>query len=357
MKQRERIYALLRAALWQENIEESLFSGISPEEWNELYTMAVQQGVTAIVWDGVLRLPADCLPSRELRLRWGINTEAIEKRYARYCNAASQLAALFAEKGIPMMQLKGTGLATCYPIPEHREGGDIDIYLFGEYAKANSMLKERGISVKTNEEKHHKFYFQGIPVENHIHFLNVHLFKTDRILEQELLRINEASDKSCQQIILPSPDFNALFLSRHATTHFVAGGIVLRHLCDWVCFLARQGNGVNAERFREMMTQNGLCALVDTFTAIAVDKLGLPTDKALLFERYPELQQDVEADIFEHVKKTFQSKNPIRIFIYKCQRFMRRKWKSDLLYPGQFGKIMWKSIVLHICHPETLFRM
>ena len=246
MMQRERIFALLRTALNGEACEASLFIGMTSEAWKELHKMSVQQGVAALVWDGVNQLPEAVRPPKSIWINWSLNTEKTEKRFARYCRTADQLASLYAESDIPMMQMKGTGLAECYPKPEHREGGDIDIYLFGQYKRANRLIEEQGIAVDTNDKKHHKFYYQRIPVENHIHFLNIHNLAIDRILEDELLRIlqtgadkpTHSANPATPHVLLPPPDFNALFLMRHAIGHFALEGIALRHLCDWVCFLS-----------------------------------------------------------------------------------------------------------------------
>ena len=79
--------------------------------------------------------------------------------------------------------MKGVGLSTYYPIPSHREGGDIDIYTFSadknrmtdEQANrlADELMERQGIPIEMHSYKHSNFYYKGIPVENHKVFLNV----------------------------------------------------------------------------------------------------------------------------------------------------------------------------------------
>lgn len=79
--------------------------------------------------------------------------------------------------------MKGVGLSTYYPIPSHREGGDIDIFTYSadhsrkSDAEANRLadrlMEEKGIEVDLeHSEKHSMFYYKGIPIENHKTFIN-----------------------------------------------------------------------------------------------------------------------------------------------------------------------------------------
>ena len=119
---------LLRAALNQDKANREQFDSCTSETWCECYKLAVQQGVMALAWDGVSTLPEERMPPRSLKLKWALVVERYEKRYRHYCHVIKQLSDFYALHGIATMQLKGVGFSSYYPIPEHREGGDIDIY-------------------------------------------------------------------------------------------------------------------------------------------------------------------------------------------------------------------------------------
>lgn len=108
--------------------------------------MAADQGVCAVIGDGMERLPEELRPPRELRLRWALTAERQEKRYRRQQEKAAKMAAVFAENGIRLLLLKGLGLSRNYPVPAHRECGDIDIYLFGPPTKATACCCKWGRS-------------------------------------------------------------------------------------------------------------------------------------------------------------------------------------------------------------------
>lgn len=84
----------------------------------------------ALAWDGIQTLPACLQPPKALKLNWAMAVENYEKRYRRYCHTIAELSAFYKIHGITTVQLKGVGLSTYYPIPSHREGGDIDIFTY-----------------------------------------------------------------------------------------------------------------------------------------------------------------------------------------------------------------------------------
>lgn len=67
------------------------------------------QGVCAVIGDGMERLPEKLRPPRDIRLRWALTAERQEKRYRRQQEKTAKMAAAFAENGIRMLVLKGLG--------------------------------------------------------------------------------------------------------------------------------------------------------------------------------------------------------------------------------------------------------
>ena len=66
-----------------------------------------------------------------------------------------------------LLLLKGIGLSEMYPNPPSRPSGDIDIYLFGDFEKANRVLAGDNY-IFTN--KHAEFDYKGVKIENHQNF-------------------------------------------------------------------------------------------------------------------------------------------------------------------------------------------
>ena len=81
---------LLRAAL-EPTVSPPSIPRLTEEDWNRLFTLAAQHGVTALLFDTILRLPEQQQPSRALKIRWALSSEAIEKRHAQQTRAAHEL--------------------------------------------------------------------------------------------------------------------------------------------------------------------------------------------------------------------------------------------------------------------------
>ena len=58
------LLALLRSSLHEREPEASFFQNVSEEDWKQCYNLAIAQGVMALAWDGVLRLPKSELETR-----------------------------------------------------------------------------------------------------------------------------------------------------------------------------------------------------------------------------------------------------------------------------------------------------
>ena len=264
------------AGLGAAPVSDTADTAVTPGSWERIYRMAADHGLSAVVWDGICRLPAAQQPPRETRIRWALSAEKLEERYRHQQQTASKLAARFSEEGLRMLLLKGLGLSRDYPIPEHRECGDIDIYLYGQSDKGDRVLHEIGAHLYFDVPKHSEYVWDGVLIENHRTILNVRRNRTERELNAVLVRLleKEGTHGLAPGIQAPRATFNAIFLIRHAAVHFQKEGIVLRHLCDWACFLTRHWDEIDHALFRTAMEDYRMDRFADLMTAAAVEYLG-----------------------------------------------------------------------------------
>ena len=99
------LFALLRASLHERKTEITFFLDSTDEEWKQCHRLAVSQGVMALAWDGVMRLPAELQPPLSVKLAWAAAVERYEKKYLHYCRTADELSRFYAQHGISAMQL------------------------------------------------------------------------------------------------------------------------------------------------------------------------------------------------------------------------------------------------------------
>lgn len=264
------------AGLGAAPVSDTADTAVTPGSWERIYRMAADHGLSAVVWDGIRRLPTAEPPPRETRIRWALSAEKLEERYRHQQQTASKLAARFSEEGLRMLLLKGLGLSRDYPIPEHRECGDIDIYLYGQSDKGDRVLHEIGAHLYFDVPKHSEYVWDGVLIENHRTILNVRRNRTERELNALLVRLLEKDGTHglAPGIQTPPATFNAIFLIRHAAVHFQKEGIVLRHLCDWACFLTRHWDEIDHALFRTAMEDYRMDRFADLMTAAAVEYLG-----------------------------------------------------------------------------------
>lgn len=344
-------------------------SGIGKVEWAEVIKLAAVQGVLAIAWDGLQKLiakgkiPAEQQPSRDQMLRWLANIDSIEKSYARQKAAIRKLASFYDRNGFRMMLLKGYGLSLCYPTPEHRPCGDIDIWLYGRQQEADALLREKH-GVKIDEDKHHHttFTVNGILVENHYDFINVHSHASNVEIERELKRLAVAPeskqiDVEGTPITLPAPDFNALFLLKHMAAHFAAIEIGFRHICDWAVFVRTYGDKVDWDLLKTTATQFNMHRFLGAVNRLCVDRLGIDESMCGGFVGEDRaLAERILNDILAPEFGEQQPKgNPVKVVWFKWRRWWANRWKHRLVYRDSLGATFVHQVIAHLRKPKSIW--
>ncbi len=344
-----------------------------------LYFCASEQGVLAVVWDSISHYESDkvrsvFLSDRSLKIRWAINVEHIEQKYAKQKAAIVAMAHFFASHGIRMMILKGYGLSLNYPIPEHRPCGDIDIWLFGVetdpagkshivnvQTKADDLLRNE-LKIKIDEDEHHHtvFYFDGVMVENHYDFLNIHAHASNRVIEKRLQSLVREEMESVtvdgETVYLPSADFNALFLLRHAAAHFAAENIGLRHLLDWKYFVERNSASVDWVSLETFAKELNMHKFLHCLNGICIDYLGMSDGLLPSFERDVNLEKRVLAEIFEPEFSEAKPQNAgiLRSLSYKFRRWWANRWKHRIVYREGLVSTFFVQLRSHLMKPKSL---
>ncbi|MBQ5844373.1 MAG: nucleotidyltransferase family protein [Alistipes sp.] len=353
----ERLFALLRSALFDKEINISLFEDITNEDWLEIYNTALDQGVLAFTYDAIKQVPSTMHPDIELKIQWAYNVDHIEKLFNRQLSAAKSLVDILSSDAINTMILKGLSLASLYPTPSHRQSGDIDVYLMGDYKRGNSIISKKGIKVKYDFFVHSEFGINGINVENHLYFVNPNVNKTGMRVQELLSQISSTLPHPIVEgALMPSPEFNALFLTRHSSWHYAREGVHLREVCDWSIFLQKSGESLDKKSIVAMLRECGLERYASIMTTIARKYLDI--NVSLPFDNtYDQLAERVKEDIFtfENPEKHRRS-GVMKVFFCKIRNRISRKWCYDLVVPDSYWGNIWYSIKGYILHPFAIFK-
>ena len=359
----QRLLALLKLALWNTVPDKALFEKADDVVWNEVYRLSAEQGVKAIVFDGIMLLPGELHPSRSIKLTWAFNVETIERRYEQEVAIANEIASIFAKNDIKMLLFKGIGLAQYYPVPKHREFGDLDCYLFGQQEEGNRLLIQSGAMKEKFEIGKHVtgLRYKGISIENHAFFLHKDIIHKATLLEAHLLHTLDTCKPAMSQGIIdtalfPPPDFNAIYMTCHALGHFLGGPLALRHFCDWALFLKANKGTIDFTTYRQMIEESGFTKFADAFTSLTVKYLDLDSELAPPFDNNPVLEDRMIQESFKPLfVPTIEQRSIPKAVLYKIKVLKSRKWKYDMYYhPKRFSKYIWSSIISHIGHPASI---
>jgi hypothetical protein len=150
-------------------------------------------------------------------------------------------------------------------------------------------------------------------------------------------------------ILTPSSAFNTLFLAFHASQHY-GSGIALHHLCDWAMLVKRYGLQLPQE-----LTDKHFLGAIAAFTQLCNRYLGTEVDVTGGKELADEILEEILHSRFPH-KEGVPVKGKWNIFIYKTRRFLYMSKVSNRILYLPLWKRIWKSVVAHVCHPETIFQ-
>lgn len=349
---------LLKVSLWKA-FPKIDYTSLSDEEWLEVYRLAGKQGVRSLTFGGVACLPESMQPDEKLSLAWVVNTALTKEKHWRNLKTTMLLNDLCKAEGIELLLLKGCALAHCYPIPEYREYGDIDIYLFGKHSQGDAFLSKHGIPVK-EVEKHTVFSFQGIPVENHKIFIDqikgtdIFCKKRKKAFEYMEKVLHEVLNEESECYLDPyniriSPaTFNFLFMVMHTGTH-LGKELVVRHVCDWACFLAANKGNYNETRVEQALDRMNFKQLCLIMTDVAIRYIGMPVEFAPSF--YEESDRGrINAKFVNSLFWHFPGSREVKknTLCCKWKRFYNNQWAYDLFKKEYLLERLCRTVIVWI---------
>lgn len=326
--------------------------------WQALYSLALQQGVSAILLDAIGLLPSEMRPPKPMLLQWIGLATMMEKMYAKHKERIASLADFYKQHNIRMLLLKGYGCSLCYPKPEHRPTGDIDIFLFGQQDEADALVEKwLGIRVHREYHKHSTFKYGGVEVENHAKFIDDVSHKSNIRFEQILMSVLEKEEclqSPIDNVLLPSPTFNALFLLRHTGEHFASNEITLRHVLDVGTFFQQYHSQIDWALVFKVYKEERMMRFFNAIATICVNHIGMNTacfssdDNQYAYQKDTVLAERVLSDIFKKKDVLPMSTvgidtigKKLRYAIDKSRRWWSNRWKYKLVYNENLIESFW----------------
>lgn len=270
-------FILLRAGLWETEIENFSSFPLSSSSWEMIYRMSISQTVTGVVYRGICFLPDEMLPPDYILFRWIAQVDSIQRRNQRMNTITNELSSLFVQQGLSVVLKKGQGIASIYEDPSLRESGDIDFYFprKQEKVKADIFIKQLGIQLNKGSDGSLHYVWKDVIVEHHSRLIDLYNPFVQGYLEKLENEFGFTHLTMSQNIQVPSPLVNLLLLNAHILKHALGLGIGLRQLCDMARAYYTWYDSKNEEVLTEIYQKTGLSKWSNLLHGALVDYLGV----------------------------------------------------------------------------------
>jgi hypothetical protein len=286
-REQETFLALLRAGLWEEDVNLPAFGEASLPE---MYRLASEQSVVGLVAAGLGHVTGLQVPAMALG-QFIASIFPLEKRNGDMNAIVEKLVTMLQVSGVTAMLVKGQGIAQCYDRPLWRSCADVDLLVrASDYVRAKAVLLPKASHNRESAFfQHLELTIDGWEVEVHGTLHTGLSGKIDRGLDtlQEEIFVGDHSrvwQNGETRVFIPAPDYDVLFVFCHILQHFFRGGIGLRQICDWCRLLWTFRDSLDVVELEKRLREMQVMSEWHVFAALAVDMLGMPTEAMPLYD-------------------------------------------------------------------------
>ena len=259
----------------------------------------------------------------------------------------NDLAEKWKQQGCRVMVMKGQANGVFYPKPKHRNPGDIDCYLFENYARGNEIARQEGANVDESWYKHSVINYKGETFENHQYFVHTRDGKRGKRLNEEL--VEQLKDKSEEIRVIPGTvvemppvQWTAMFLTYHACAHFISEGLRLKQILDWVMFLNVHQSDVNWGAFYAFCDRNHLRVFADAMNTIAVKYFGIKVkNESSGFIESPYADKIMHSALYDEDYVFGSGKGNWYNRYHLIRNMFHYRWKYEEVYQTSVWKQLW----------------
>ncbi len=365
------LLSLLKNGLNGGKVDASLFKGRSYEDWVRMYNLGHNNAVTPILLEGLrkntnIKVPEDVLENMK------INEEFVKKYHMAQERALGDLIKISSAEGIDTVPIKGIGFSLNYPDPQKRYGGDIDVFNFKHGSDfsdpVNNMsyvfdeiCMKKGAKVDLSHPKHSEFKYRGIPIENHRHFVDVDssIVKVPmaKKVDKYLIKVLNPTEKVLPmgtKVLVPSKEFDNVFLAFHSMTHFLFGGINFHHLADWSVQIKKNSLVIPAE-FKKTPVETFMYAMTNLSNKYLGTNVKVPENKILEDAIFNKILDPENKYSTNKIKKP-TTNNPLKVLKYKYNVIKSEEMVKKALLGNEAGSVtgaLFKSLKRHILNPKS----
>ena len=239
------LVSLLRAALGGE-------TPLPPADtdWDNLYALAVQQKVEAMVCaalSGVQNVPQDVRARFLTAYKKEISAQIVRR------NEGMKIFNAFEVNGIDCVPLKGWVLQDLYPNPAMRYMCDLDILFKPEQSDDVRRVLEALDYVPQELGGNPEVYYKKpiMNIEMHKRIVRDKTDYYDRIWERVV------PQEKCAHTFAMTPEDYYLYMIAHFYKHFIGGGTGVRYVCDTHVWLRANGDAMDRAYVDDHLRESG----------------------------------------------------------------------------------------------------
>ena len=283
---------LYKSGIWNRKPDSAFPFSDNVIDWDSIFQLAEQQTVSGILTDGMILLPKEHQPSRASYMSAVVNTSNIEDDNKKMNALLPKLFNLMHGGGVKPWLLKGQGVALNYVHPLHRQNGDVDIYFpdILDYGRASRYFQAhiRDNYICDEKNMHDEFEIDGIAIELHGHIDGMINHTTHKNIGTWIHNTTKRYPARTWHtetgvIVIPPVNFDALFIFIHLARHYFSSCVGLRQITDWMLYLNNVWEEIDIQQLLNDINFLGLKKIWSVFSTMAVDWLGYPKEKALLY--------------------------------------------------------------------------
>lgn len=255
-------FELIRVAIGTQNTLSRLPSSA---DWVQLYNMAQKQSLIGVCFAALQKLGADADEgfarigmNEMLYLTWMGMAAKIQQRNQIVDEQCVALQKRLSADGFRSCILKGQGVGQLYA--EHllglRQSGDIDVWVEGGLDAALQVAEKYGGKPVVSEHHIDLPIFEDTDVETHFTPTYMRCPWHNKKLQKWVVFDNcVLKEKNELGMVVPTTEFNLVFLMLHAYRHLTSEGVGLRQVMDYYFALT------SSTESQRIQAYNSLCEL------------------------------------------------------------------------------------------------
>ena len=216
-------------------------------------------------------------------------TRSMMLNYYQIDQFTRHTVSLLRDNGIECIVLKGISLASCYPVPEYRKLGDLDLYISrkSDVTKAKKLLESNGYIEEDELSDHHLTYHYTFPKTGRrflleLHYRVVGMYQYDRanqIVDQvysseNLIPVTQAINGTLYSVLPPTE--YVFYMIHHMLKHYLYSGFGIRLLCDFTFYLEAHTDEIDFQKIHSWCRESRISHLYEIILKTCRLYLALP---------------------------------------------------------------------------------